>query len=84
MAKYKVGYMAEDGTKCSFTMESNRRIGHTTYNNTPCCTPILEDVIAKRDEIMKREDSAMKRHGGYKYLRYIKNTSTGYTLIYAD
>lgn len=79
---YKVGYIAGDGTNCSFKLQSNCVLGHNKYANSPCAMPIIHAVFAKVDEIMAREDSAMKRHGGFKHLRYIRNVDTGTIQFY--
>lgn len=72
MKTYQVTYQAPNGKYCRFKFNSDKSFRH--YTNDYCSGgfgglgyPFCCDMAAKVDEIMEREESAMKRNGGFDY-----------------
>ena len=78
MRTYKCTYQAQNGKYCSFKFDSDKSFRY--YNNSSgggACGlggPFFRDMMAKVAEIEEREDSAMKRNGGFSYFRIKKIT----------
>lgn len=76
MTTYRIGYEAGDGTFRNFRMESEYALPRSTSAGfVHYGTPLL---MAIKDEIRRRETTSepMIAHGGYKYLRYVRNEAT--------
>ena len=67
--EYKVWYTARNGKVCKFRFETDKSFRNygSAYAQTlnGIGTPFFEDMMAKVREIEAREDSAMKRNGGF-------------------
>lgn len=75
---YKVTYQAPNGRYCSFKFSTDRSFKY--YGNDSgggfCGLggPFCRDMMKKVAEIEQRDDSAMKRNGGFSYFNIKKIT----------
>lgn len=71
MKQYKVTYKAKNGKVCSFKFNSDRSFRQYGAEHQSSIgglgAPFCNDLFAKVREIESREDSAMKRNGGFHY-----------------
>ena len=80
MCKYKVGYIAKDGTNRAFGFKSDRKMIVSARNRSGYGLsfghPWCEDMAKAISKFMQ-SDSTMKRCGGIKRYRYAMNVDTG-------
>lgn len=80
MQRYKVGYVAKDGSNRAFTFKSDRKMIVSARNRSRdgigFGNPWQQDM-AKAIRAFMDGDSTMKRCGGIKKYRYVMNVDTG-------
>lgn len=80
MHKYKVGYIAKDGSNRVFTFKSDRKMIVSSRNRSDFefsfGIPWRRDMNKAIAELEYR-DSIMKRCGGIEKFRYVENVDTG-------
>lgn len=69
---YRVHYVAGNGKHCTFKFETDAsfKTYYSTYAQSVGClgTPFFNAMMDKVFEIEAREDSAMKRNGGFCFM----------------
>lgn len=81
--KYKAYYIADDGTKCSFTFKTDKSFKHYTHDYNQgfgtLGNPFVTDMQKAIENIMKHEDSNMRKHGGFNIfnLKMVEDVETG-------
>lgn len=78
--RYKVGYIAKDGSSRAFGFNSDRKMivssRDRSYSGASFGVPWREDMNKAIEKFM-HEDSTMKRCGGIERFRYVMNVDTG-------
>lgn len=82
MAKFEVGYKAEDGKNYRFTFKSDRQLAYHRNWAYFIGMPLWIELCAAQRRIEAREDSVMHRVG-YREPLYIKNLDTKYSVSFA-
>lgn len=79
---FKIKYIAKDGTFCSYTFKSDRKMCVSARgrsgNGRDFGFPWLEDATKAKQHIMQDEDSTMHAHGGVKRWVSALDMTTGF------
>lgn len=82
MSTYKVGYIANDGTRRSFTFESARCLVCSRSYDSIVALPLVKDVMREFVRRSNYPDNPMHLHGGAHMLTRIENVQTGNVVLF--